>query len=136
MHEAGHKKNDDSGLINVAHGLTQQSLITVAAFTASSKIAPAGIPEALLGITAAYLGNWYNKVNLALEMETRADKFTCDHAQSTDVLQSGLNLFNYLTINDLDDPFHPNSHERASKVIDEIKRRRITDKAGQAQKDN
>ena len=126
LHEAGHRKNDDMGLVNIGYKIAKQQMARAAMLNVNT------IP--FVGEVMAYVYNSDEIVKFHLDIEKRADKFACDHAQDVDILQGGLIFFNHLTINNLNDPLHPNSYERALKVVDEMKRRRITENTCPAQK--
>ena len=121
LHEAGHIKNNDFGAVTLGYEMFKINIINA--------ILALGSPESHLGIVASGLVDETDPMKKCFKRETRADKFACDHAQDADVLQGGLDFFNYLTINNLGEGGYVCLHSkvRAQKVLDEMKRRRIAE---------
>ena len=118
LHEAGHRKNSDTSLGSLAADLTKKIILAEGLNFYTQNYAHTVIASA-----TAYGLNKAQTVDHALKMETRADKFACDHAVDTDVLQGGLIFFNHQTTLGAQDDVHPHSQLRAQKVLDEINRR-------------
>jgi Zn-dependent protease with chaperone function len=126
LHEAGHRKNADSTIVTAGAQITQEHIIrTAMLFSADNP-----------GYLLSTLVNGIDFLDSILEKEKRADNFACKHAASTDVLQGGLKLFNYISMSGYGqfDFLHPNSQQRAQKVVDEIQRRWIDENTCPADK--
>lgn len=124
LHEAAHVNNNDSAYRLIAAG-TIFPILEIAQMSYTGKV-PSLLPWSnsidqfipfIIGMIVYY--------NYLYHQEARADRFACDHAQDIEVLQGGLQLFNYITTTGLGtfDFEHPNSETRAQKVVDEINRR-------------
>ena len=118
LHEAGHRKNSDTSLRSAAADLTKRIVIAQGLTFYTQNYA-----HIVIGLATASAINNAQTVDHHLKMETRADKFACDHAVDTDVLQGGLIFFNHQTALGAQDDLHHHSKLRAQKVLDEINRR-------------
>lgn len=129
LHEAGHRKNADSSIVTACAEFTKQQIMRTAMFFSASN-------SPIAGYGLSVLANGVDFSDSILEKEKRADNFACKHAASTDVLQGGLNFFNYITMSGSGqfDFLHPNSQQRAQKVVDEIQRRWIDENTCPADK--
>jgi Peptidase family M48 len=131
LHEAAHRKNRDTSVSSIATDLIKQTIVAQGLNFYAENGAHTGI-----AIATAYGLNSALGIDHSLKIETRADKFACDHAADSDVLQGGLGFFNRVTALGAQgqDSLHPHSQLRAQKVVDEIHRRWILENTCPAQK--